>query len=1701
MTCVLCNSCWEHDKHIGHEIFFYHSNTGGCCDCGDVDAWDKNGFCVKHTVKSDRYEDPLSQVPRDILDVTVPLMTDIIRSIVSFAHEYKATYSVGNAPTGVWRVLIHQNGIYNSQKVAGIIGHLLNAECALQYEKSMLSNKSYALVDVTNDIDCEEDMNGLIEELRARNLKVNIPSDEIISKEVEIVKILQWLYSMSQLSDAHCRIICNTLKASDDLDMQDSNFLIELLRLEPYLSGPVTENLHELLLTLMADQSFKMILAVAYATSYTYLSLVNQELSQKCPLFESGLFHLSVQFLNREVFVAEIVENHKFLQSLCVSLLTILDINPSASSFDRSITTEIIKHRRYNYVLNDIKIILTIPRMAQCFIDDSECLHMFLSILNGYQYSDRIKREMLRHVDYESSDWQHSFGLFLAVASIFEPLLHGWYDVLDQRYKQQELVMKDGIVQSTFELFVDILTYIHEWQNYFVTHNRLYRIDNGCVQLLPVPLDFGYSFHLYTNRFLSSVISLGTAYSHHTATINKFIDTLRLPEFSSFTLPVLFDTTLLTMVFAAQIKEGMWRRNGFSMYEQLSHYSNSIISKTFRDLDLFLLQFVAAASAHTAESVDSLVAHILFRFTVDTRYYSQVFPYSFPLVGEFLSLITSLVTELPLPPSDFDHEKNEDYTKRLLPLLRRQIIHRLASGDASFSDLHESCHYVADYNSLKMECIDQLIKEVAEVRNTNETSKLHLKNEYWCEYDPGNMRVSNKIHQAILEKRPKIKEVTPMVVEPLPVHTSFHGVRNVLLSRSLFKVMRNMAFSYMCELHNTSKDHMPSSASLQQLLLYQSDFVKSVNDLSLENCNSAQFTEVLELLTLLVHHNKSVAANGEYIGYFLENVSVEIEVVCMSEQEAATTSTAPTSQPLCAPSMVPTTSTTNTLILPHMLCVLIDIFDCLKKNNEDNTSYWLLWVITSIGSMDQTCQTFINSRFASQLEEERKVEMEQKKKLARERAMAKIQKSAAVFSSFLADESDTESEQVKSNPNIEKIVCIICQDDGEDICMQAFCQRSTYIYKHSCKRQVASVDGVTTAQLCKIGDDYYYTDNPASICVDPVDDVSDNDTHISLCGHAMHYHCFDSYFATLLSRSEYNYDANLLDFSKGEFNCPICKRLNNILLPLPSPEVVKCAPTQSPHLDLLQYLRDVSGAVEGYSAYTDPYFSMVEYDINEYISSKVDVSTAVLSPLQQRYLQHLDSIHESTRPLRNDYITRRLHSLDSSDDPYPFYNLLLYAAYVIKATAFSLTVDEQKAPLFASPTTICEMPNIAEKRYMLRALSGCLEAFGLDALIAKYLLLAIENRGRLLVKDNSNSELDTDQQHYIMARITYFRHLWFLNNPLLAMPLYEVAVLSVILRDAEAEQGEGLFSSLHLAWIGVAKLVQLSVLGALQYHHGTYSATASTESLESLEQFQPVTYKTLALISLAASKVNPAYADLRKLPASLVLDTCNKWYVFLQSIANLRSIHFNEKQASQVTLVTLFDQFGYHQLFTTSGIHSSVATKVEAWVSDLLESAEWVQLQPMLLQCSRYPTDEYISRNVLLTLPHSYTEFHGVISSGVPYETPVVCLHCGLICDASGKGQCTKHADVCNATNSVFFLLDDCKLLFMYKGRAIYLHAPYIDEYGERHERERHYRAKPLYLDGNYYNSVQSLVAKHQVPREVYAKRSLSSRVIILGYY
>lgn len=47
-TCIICLDCYKNSNHDNHRVVF-KKGGGGCCDCGDVEAWKKEGFCLKHS--------------------------------------------------------------------------------------------------------------------------------------------------------------------------------------------------------------------------------------------------------------------------------------------------------------------------------------------------------------------------------------------------------------------------------------------------------------------------------------------------------------------------------------------------------------------------------------------------------------------------------------------------------------------------------------------------------------------------------------------------------------------------------------------------------------------------------------------------------------------------------------------------------------------------------------------------------------------------------------------------------------------------------------------------------------------------------------------------------------------------------------------------------------------------------------------------------------------------------------------------------------------------------------------------------------------------------------------------------------------------------------------------------------------------------------------------------------------------------------------------------------------------------------------------------------------------------------------------------------------------------------------------------------------------------------------------------------------
>lgn len=62
-TCVICDTCFRNSNHEGHEVFFHRTTPGGCCDCGDAEAWKVEGCCDAHRPQTDETVETVSEDP------------------------------------------------------------------------------------------------------------------------------------------------------------------------------------------------------------------------------------------------------------------------------------------------------------------------------------------------------------------------------------------------------------------------------------------------------------------------------------------------------------------------------------------------------------------------------------------------------------------------------------------------------------------------------------------------------------------------------------------------------------------------------------------------------------------------------------------------------------------------------------------------------------------------------------------------------------------------------------------------------------------------------------------------------------------------------------------------------------------------------------------------------------------------------------------------------------------------------------------------------------------------------------------------------------------------------------------------------------------------------------------------------------------------------------------------------------------------------------------------------------------------------------------------------------------------------------------------------------------------------------------------------------------------------------------------------
>ena len=86
-TCVQCDRCFKKSDHIDHEVYFHRaSGKGGCCDCGDPEAWAPCGNCCDHAVNTNELDiDPLTALPADLLKGFQAVVMGVVGVIVSYS--------------------------------------------------------------------------------------------------------------------------------------------------------------------------------------------------------------------------------------------------------------------------------------------------------------------------------------------------------------------------------------------------------------------------------------------------------------------------------------------------------------------------------------------------------------------------------------------------------------------------------------------------------------------------------------------------------------------------------------------------------------------------------------------------------------------------------------------------------------------------------------------------------------------------------------------------------------------------------------------------------------------------------------------------------------------------------------------------------------------------------------------------------------------------------------------------------------------------------------------------------------------------------------------------------------------------------------------------------------------------------------------------------------------------------------------------------------------------------------------------------------------------------------------------------------------------------------------------------------------------------------------------------------------------------
>ncbi|XP_061601978.1 E3 ubiquitin-protein ligase UBR2 isoform X2 [Cololabis saira] len=1106
-TCVLCMTCFLGSVHKEHRYRMTTSGGGGFCDCGDTEAWKSSPFCQTHLPDGgEAPEDPVSQLSPDLVARGYSLFSILLKYAVDLltGDQQDQQDRQDRLPEGLepperadtYFCMLFNDEVHTYEQVIYTLQKAVS--CSQREAVSFATTvdrdgrKSVRYGDFQF---CDQAKSVIVRNTgrQSKPLRVQVMHSSVVAHQSFALKALSWLGGIIQYSDGLRRILCQVgLQKGEG----ENSTLVDHLMLNDSKMWKGARNVyHQLLMnSLLMDLKFKKIFAIQFAKNYRRLQTDFMEDDHERLV---SVTSLSVQLFTVPTMARMLMVDQDLMGTIIrtfVDQLRHRDLQ-GRFQFDRYTAQQAFRFQRVQNLIGDLKYVLMSPPdqwTDPLRIKFLEGLDAFLDLLRCMQGMDPVVRQVGQHIEMEP-EWEAAFTLQMKLSPVIS-MIQDWCRsdpevVLVQAYRKVLSMLSQssgGLPDGEQPLSLVLAGHQVETFRYQVSQERV-------------------SIHLPLCRLLAGLHVLLS----RTEVATRFPEQLPLGELAP---PLLMELPLRCLVLCAQVHAGMWRRNGFSLINQIYYYHNVKCRVEMFDKDIVMLQ--AGASMMDPNHFLMIVLsrfelfHVFSSADARKRYRdNKDLVQQNTLIEEMLHLIIMVIGERYVAGIGQVQPLDE---------VRREIIHQLSIRPMAHSELLKAL----PENGNKETGLERVIDSVASFKKPGVTGRglYELRPEwnkhfnlYFHHYSRADQ---SKAEEAQRKSRRQNGEDTALPPPPPPPLCHLLGSLVNLLQCDVLLALEGAVLQWSVE---------PGGGSWTESMLQR----------------------VLHLVAMALLEEQQQ----------LENRCGEEDVTFSYTCKITRPGEAPSSSGSILALLESLQNAPHLEVHKDMITWILKTVGTIKTIRE-RTSTSSTFTVSQGAGPEET------GRDRDKAERKRKAEMA---RLRREKIMAQmsemqkhfINENKDLFQQSLEEMEASTSAAEYSSPSSaltcaskvcvgprrvggadlrQLVTCILCQEEqevrgaGKAMVLAAFVQRSTVLSRnHTCTPEPGR-DPV-----------FMHPDLPVGV-------------HTASCGHIMHATCWQRYFEAVQvkeQRRQQRLRGNTsYDVENGEFLCPLCECLSNTVIPL-----------------------------------------------------------------------------------------------------------------------------------------------------------------------------------------------------------------------------------------------------------------------------------------------------------------------------------------------------------------------------------------------------------------------------------------------------------------------------------------------------------------------------------------------------------------------